>query len=180
MQNMTERDPIQVFERLRNVVFPAIEEYWRGDAVVATFLDQHLSYDTRVSGQETCWKAALGALFGPKVVGRIASFHDTPWMNRTSMERALKELNVTCRKVRGALPAGGIALVQWEGVPNASNYRGSNLIHTHWIAVVGTHVFDVNWPAWIPLKNWEELVVLDALSIKRATGWSVLTGFEIS
>lgn len=176
---MEERDPIQIFERMRSLVLPAVEGYWRGDAVVATFLDQHLPYDGRSSVQETCWKAALEALFGPTVAKRIASCHDTPWMNRTSMERALTDLNVTYSKIRGALPAEGIALIQWEGITNVSNFRGRNLVHTHWIAIVGNHVFDVNWPAWIPLKNWEELVVSDALSIKQATGWSVLTGFAI-
>jgi hypothetical protein len=179
MQGMTERNPIQLFERLRKTVFPAVEEYWRGDVVIATFLDQHLPYEPKGPGRESCWKAALGALFGPKVVTRIESCHETPWMNRTSMERALKDMGVKYRKVPGALPAEGMALVQWEGVPNTSHYRGNNLRHSHWIAVVGTHVFDVNWPAWIPLKNWEELVVVDAMSMKRATGWSVVTGFEI-
>lgn len=95
------------------------------------------------------------------------------------MERALKDLKVTCKKIRGALPTKGVALVQWDGVPNLRNFRGSNLIHTHWIAVVGNHVFDVNWPAWIPLKNWEELVACDAILINRASGWSILTGIEV-
>jgi probable metal-binding protein len=43
------------------------------------------------------------------------------------MERVLKDMGVKYRKVPGALPAEGMALVQCEGVPNTSHYRGNNL-----------------------------------------------------
>lgn len=174
---MENRDPVLVLERLRSVVLPSVEDYWRADAVVSNFLDHHFSAQPGSSETANCGKVALSAFFGGKAVEEAMGGHALPWMNRTAMANVLKRLQIGFTKVNGTFPSLGLTLIQWQGIPNARAFRGSDLVHTHWVAVVENHFFDINWPAWVPQKNWEELVVDELMARKGATGWTVLTSF---
>lgn len=176
---MARRNPIQVFERLRSVVLPSVEDYWRADAVVATFLDDHFSVQSGLPRHGNCGKVALSAFFGGKAVEDAMYGHAHPWMNRTAMANALKHLQVDFTKLSGEFPDFGLSLIQWLGIPGARAFRGSELMHTHWVAVVEDHLFDINWPAWLPRGNWDELVAQELMARNGATDWTVLTSFAL-
>jgi len=176
---MIERDPRPVFEKLRSHVLPAVEGYWRADVVVATFLDSFLSAPPGGVPHPSCGGSALSSLFGERTAERVLGGYGHPWTNRRTMENALRKLGVSFEKRKGGFPGQGLALIQWEGDWISRDYRGSSLAHTHWVAVVERFVFDVNWPSWLPLHCWEELVAQNLIASRRATGWSVLTSYEI-
>lgn len=176
---MKNRDPRPVFEALRSHVLPAVEGYWRADAVVTTFLDSRLSTPSNGDRESSCGRSALTAFFGPSAADRVLGTKQESWTNRRTMESALKKLGVSFEKRHGDFPKQGLSLIQWRGGWSGRDFRGSGLLHTHWVAVVEQYVFDVNWPSWLPLHCWEELVARNLMTARNATGWSVLTSYAI-
>lgn len=173
-------DPTLTIAKLRTSVLPAIEDYWRADAVVMSFLDQRLPGISRNSSHTSCGIAALSAFYGESAAIDATSKFEVPWINRTMMESVLSNMGVDFSKVAARFPKQGIALVQWTGPKLKRDFRGSALAYTHWIAVIDNFIFDVNWPSWLPLKSWQELVADEIQSFHRADGWKVLTGYDIS
>lgn len=166
-----------VLTRLREAVYPAVEGYWRADATVTTFLDDSLP--RAVVNQSSCGPAALGAFFHPDRVAAATSDHQTSWMNRKMMEASLKKLGVDFRKCPEILPPQGVALIQRVSKPEKKSFRGSFLADTHWIAVIDSYVFDVNWPQWLPSCHWKSLVGRPLAEWHGAVSWKVVTGYEI-
>ena len=176
---MTTYNPRPVFEHLRSRVVPSVEDYWRADAVITTFLDRSLPGFSGDNADATCGIAALSAFFGAGAASRATSGFTTPWINRRMMELALRNLGVNYEKLRGKLPHQGVSLIQWEGAWSSRDYRGKNLAYTHWVAVIDNYVFDVNWPGWLPMNLWESTVAEVIIADQKATGWSVMTSYAI-
>lgn len=177
---MVVKDPTGTIAALRSSVLPAVEDYWRADAVVMSFLDKRLPGFPGNSSRSSCGIAALAAFYGESAALEATSTFDVPWINRTMMERALRQMEVDFSKVAARFPKQGIALVQWTGPRIKRDFRGSSLAYTHWISVIDDYVFDVNWPAWLPMKSWQELVADEIQNLHKADGWKVLTGYNIS
>lgn len=174
------KDPTCAITTLRASVLPAVEDYWRADAVVMSFLDQRLPGFSGNSSRSSCGIAALAAFYGEGAVMEATREFEVPWINRTMMERALSHMRVNFSKVAAQFPKQGIALIQWTGPRLKRDFRGSALAYTHWIAVIDDYIFDVNWPSWLPLKSWQELVADEIQNFHKADGWKILTGYNIS
>jgi hypothetical protein len=102
------------------------------------------------------------------------------WTNQRQMEAALKSFGWRYTRVADAWPELGLCLVHWKGPWTERRYPAAILPRTHWVAVVGDYVFDVNWRGWLPRENWEEVVVPDLLRRHAgACAWEPLTAFEI-
>lgn len=117
------------------------------------------------------WEAAL--LFFPEV-------SEKPWINRKTMERALRTIGYDYVRSPAQWPSIGLCLLHFTGPWTRRGYPAAVLQNTHWIAVHEEYVFDVNWNGWLPRQNWEE-VVLEELLTRRlmADGWVVMTSYEI-
>lgn len=88
-------------------------------------------------------------------------------------------------------PKRGLALIQWRGSWDRLDVgHPGQLRHTHWVAVLGASVFDVNavgisalaglgW--WQPRATWERLMVPQIISytLGATGGWWVRAGLEI-
>lgn len=68
----------------------------------------------------------------------------------------------------------GLAILQWEGPwpPRA------NATFRHWVAWRESMIWDANLEEWKPFCEWEEF--LPELMPKRATGWHVARGYEVT
>ena len=109
-----------------------------------------------------CGPAALAAIAKRNVqairgVVSAVGFEKRQYMNPTHMQAALKLMSIPFASSR-AWPNRGLVFIQWggpwlkPGVPIGAAYR-----HTHWIAVDGMYVFDVNAShlrKWITRDSW--------------------------
>jgi hypothetical protein len=154
---------------------------WLFESLFISALDVTLPPPTLT--QQNCGIQAFRALF-PQMQSAISSLYDdaslNKGMNRRSMEAALKKIGTQYRVIPRKLPRTGLALIEWTGTWQAEGYWGSELKHTHWVALAEGFVYDINWSGWLPRRIWEE-VVLDEMiaSIPKATGWRPHTGYEL-
>ena len=121
-----------------------------------------------------CGPAAVCALLGLKpeqVRPHLGEFERKRYTNPTLMRDILKRCGVGFKQIyRGDDPAVtqlntdlGLLRIQWggpwtrPGVPMRVRYR-----HSHWIAMRGGMVFDINAISvggWIPAREWSEQLV---------------------
>lgn len=133
---------------------------------------------------QSCGVQAFRALF-PRMESTIKTLSAAAGlnrgMNRRSMEAALKKLGTHYNVLPRQLPRTGLALIEWTGTWRAEGFWGSDLKHTHWVAMAEGFVYDINWSGWLPRRIWEE-VVLDEMiaSLPKATGWRPHTGYEVA
>lgn len=133
-----------------------------------------------------CGPCALAALLGCEV-GMVRmmldeGFPKRRYMNPTHMLEALRRSGVNSTSTGPEAPKRGLAFIQWEGPWTAPGtkiawaYR-----HTHWIAVEGDMVYDVNADAWVTFDLWKKVMPeLIRQEVKGATGgWFVRRGFEV-
>ena len=133
-----------------------------------------------------CGPAAVAALVGrPLALVRrlFPHFPGKPWCNVTQIRDALTGCGLAVKMLPNTWPDRGLVHVQWEGpwmaegVPVAARYR-----HTHWIAVDGECVFDVNGGGeWLSRGRWEaEIVPLIVRHTRNATGgWHPRMGLSV-
>ncbi len=137
-----------------------------------------------------CGPCALAAILGREVEA-VRSSMDANWETRrytnlTHMVEALRRANVHPMRTRlvSGWPMAGLVFLQWKGwwtdpgKPIAVAYR-----HTHWIAVTGAMIYDVNADAsWVARDLWEKAMpVLMREEVKGCTGeWFVRKGIEVS
>tara|TARA_R110002049_G_scaffold284015_1_gene464538 strand:+ start:814 stop:1350 length:537 start_codon:yes stop_codon:yes gene_type:complete len=162
-------------------VLPALDDHWLRDSLAVLFLEQHLQLFDNTTITKSCGPASLAAFVGAARVEsleHLAAKGLCSWMNRRNMESTLRELGLPFTKHGETLPGLGIAMIQWQGPWSKNAYRGSELSHTHWIAVAENYVFDVMWGRWLPKSVWQEVIVDDLLRQKGAHGWKPLTGYE--
>lgn len=121
-----------------------------------------------------CGPGALCAVTGltpAQIRPLMGDFEKKGYTNPTLMTEVLVRLRLTFRQTyRGDKPekrvhAGPLSLVrvQWAGrwtdpgVPMRARYR-----HTHWVAVDGEEVFDINAicsGGWMPVREWTDQLV---------------------
>jgi hypothetical protein len=152
----------------------AIDKLWRPASTVADL--------GRVGA--TCGPAAFAALARLHIEAAISYFPDSTnvaWTNRTMMRRALTSIGFDFVHLSGEWPRVGMCLVHFTGPWTRRAYPAALLRQTHWVAVCGDYVFDVNWNGWLPRSNWEEVVIEKLLAERRpADGWMVMAAFEVS
>ncbi len=135
------------------------------------------------SWRATCGPTAFAALVGKPVMevrGSFPGFPEREWVNPTDMREALLAAAVPFEVESGIWPQRGLVFVQFTGpwtepdVPVAAAYR-----HTHWIAIDGTEVYDVNARGWISKVEWMENLAPNLIRhTPRATGWYVRLGIH--
>jgi hypothetical protein len=163
-------------------VLPVIEDHWLRHSLALTHLES--MYDSPTQFDEIgCGPLAFAAIAGIPVEELHTFFPeiaDRSWINRTEMERALQGFGWEFMKIASRWPNLGLCFIHWCGPWTDRGYAHGVLQRTHWVAVVGDYVFDVNWRGWLPKENWEDVVVPELLqSHGRARGWTPLTGYEL-
>lgn len=129
-----------------------------------------------------CGPCSLAAVLGEplsEVRGLFDKFDKLRYCNPTHMQDALAKTAAKYRTGLKVRPKRGLVFVQWGGfetAPIAVQYR-----HTHWIAVDGIVVFEVNAPHLVSWTNWEEIMPpAMAEEYKRANGtYFIRTAIEV-
>jgi len=139
----------------------------------------------RINFGANCGPSSFASITGKevcRVMGHFLHFEHSPWTNLTQMLRAFAEAGYAATVRKCILPARGVALLQWLGPWTEKDFFSRrSLIHTHWVAVDGTWVFDHTVGAWQTLLEWEHQVAPEFVSeIPRATGWGVKYGVGVS
>jgi hypothetical protein len=131
----------------------------------------------------TCGPVAFAAISRkslPEAVRCFTSFVPRGWTTRTDMERALLKAELPYTRLPHFWPETGLCLIQFTGPWTKRQFAQAALKHTHWVAVLGQYVFDVNWGGWLPQANWQDVVLCEILASRAdADGWQVLTGYEM-
>ncbi len=174
---------ILTLQRFQSFVLPALDDHWLRDSLAVLYLEQGLPGLPPSDSMVACGPAALSAFFGLSAVMRLSRLHKrgaAGWLNRRDMEASLRELGLHFVRRDDKLPKCGLAIIQWEGPWSKRSFRGSNLAHSHWIAVVDGYVFDVMWGGWLPHDAWQDMVVEDIMMRREVQGWSVMSSYELS
>ncbi len=167
---------------LRQTLANVATNSWMYENLVISALD--VALPPPPFSHPNCGVQAFRALF-PRMESAVQSMseHDSTssGMNRRSMEAALKKAGGNYHVLPRQLPKTGLALIEWTGTWQAEGFWGSDLKHTHWVAIAEGFVYDINWSGWLPRRIWEE-VVLDEMiaSLPKTTGWRPHTGYELA
>jgi hypothetical protein len=153
--------------------------------MTATIADLYDPPDSE--GAFQLWKANCGPAAFAAILGRpvmdcrpfFPRFPARPWTNPTHMRAALTMAGVA-HTVSKAPITRGLAFIQWEGPWSGNEARVLEAYrHTHWLAVAGGMLYDVN-AGWLTAADWErELVPLFLAHDRRYTGWSVRTRISL-
>lgn len=166
-----------------DAVKPAIADHWLCDSIALTYLESMGHADVEFDGV-SCGPTAFAAIAGIPLKEITAYFPElecAPWINRTRMERALDCFGWQFTKVENAWPRLGLCFIHWCGPWTDRGYAHGILQRTHWVAVIGDYVFDVNWRGWLPRENWEDAVIPELLQNHcAARGWKPLTAYELT
>ncbi len=127
-----------------------------------------------------CSLAAILARDLDAIRPHLASFPRLRYMNPTHMYAALHSLAVPVSACGARLPRRGLAFIQWggfESLPIRVQYQ-----HTHWIAVHGRMIYEINSDrGWVLDYEWR--AVMPKLIQEEVPGmngkFSVRTGIEI-
>lgn len=130
-----------------------------------------------------CGPAALAAALSVQVCDVMVLFEqfpDRPYTNLSKMREVLSDLGL-CFDERSRMPGFGLALIQidgpWTDLPGSSRWSAR---HTHWVAVSGDKIYDINAGDWVSRSDWEATTLPLLISTySRATGWRVKRGLEI-
>ena len=129
-----------------------------------------------------CGPISFAAITGLPADDSLRFFPESqfrPWTSRNDMNRAFRESGRECSR-KSEWPTVGLCLVQFTGPWTERNFPAASLQHTHWIAVLGAYVYDINWGGWLPRENWEEIVLADLLNARPAAdGWCLLASYEL-
>lgn len=109
----------------------------------------------------------------------LDGFDQRKYVNPTHMQAALRKAGLRFQTIGRHLPQYGLVFIQWGGYANKS--IRVQYTHTHWIAVAGQAVFDVNMASLTTWKNWQE--VLPRLMRQHGKGdgtFFVRSGIEIT
>lgn len=130
-----------------------------------------------------CGPIAFAAITGLSADDSLRFFPESqfrPWTSRIDMIRAFRESGRSYSRKSKVWPAAGLCLVQFTGPWSRHNFPAAALAHTHWVAVLGEYIYDINWEGWLPRQNWEEIVLEELINAKPfADGWCVLASYEI-
>lgn len=139
-----------------------------------------------------CGPAALCAVLGVRPEAALRSIphfgqrgYTSPKMMRAGLQtlgaavsELLSEESAVTSPQDAPYPSRGVVRVQWggrwtdPGVPVRARYR-----HSHWIARVGDHAFDINCMCvggWVPWPEWRDQVapwLIRTLETKATAWW---------
>jgi hypothetical protein len=138
----------------------------------------------RVNFGANCGPASFAAATGRevcRVMRFFRHFEDDPWTNLTQMKFALIESGHKIDVLKRRFPVQGVALIQWLGPWTKKDFFSRwSLLHTHWVAVQRTWIFDHTVGEWQTLEQWRDATASDFVSqIRRADGWAVKYGVEV-
>src|SRR5438270_5959575 len=130
-----------------------------------------------------CGPAALAAALSLQVCDVMVLFEqfpDRPYTYLSKMREVLHDLGL-CFDERPRMPGFGLALIQmdgpWTDLPGAGRCSARS---THWAAVSGDRIYDLNADNWVSRSDWEATTLPVLISTySRATGWRVKRGLEI-
>jgi hypothetical protein len=160
------------------------QAHWLRHSFAVSWLGRPEGLDTVINdGIATCGPISFSAITGCSAREALLFFphvRERPWTNRTQMERALFEAGFDHECKHMKWPTTGLCLIQITGPWTERRFEQAALKHTHWVAVLGEYVFDINWGGWLPRKNWEEIVMDELLMYSPgASGWRVHTSYEL-
>jgi hypothetical protein len=160
------------------------EQHWLRHTWALDWLGDIPSLDEGIQNLgATCGPVAFAAISGktlPEAVSCFASFQPGRWTTRTEMERALLKAELPFTRLPRVWPEAGLCLIQFTGPWSKRQFAQAALKHTHWVAVLGQYIFDVNWGGWLPQANWEDIVLCELLMARTdGDSWQVLTGYEM-
>ena len=168
---------------LRQTLADVVTTSWMYESLVISALDMALPPPSLPHQNPNCGVQAFRALFpraGAAADNEFNHANASGWMNRRNMEAALKKVGGNYRVLPRQLPRTGLALIEWTGTWRSEGFWGSDLKHTHWVAMAEGFVYDINWSGWLPRKIWEEVVLDDVIAnLPKATGWRPHTGYEL-
>jgi hypothetical protein len=168
--------------RFFDSVLPALQGQWLCHSHALTHLESlgdPLPDDCEIGCGPTAF-AALGGVPLGELKAYFPELERRPWINRKEMECALQGFGWNFVKTDSSWPNLGLCFIHWCGPWTDRGYAHSILQRTHWVAVIGEYVFDINWRGWLPKENWEDVVVPDLLqNHSRANGWKPLTAYEV-
>jgi hypothetical protein len=131
--------------------------------------------------QANCGPCALAALLDQSVGGirpYFPGFETRRYTNPTHMQAALGLAGLTYRRLGPQRPAHGLCFVQWGGhahQPIRAQYR-----FTHWIAVSGDQVFEVNAPTLVSWDTWVRVMPRIMSEAQRGDGtFTIRTGLSV-
>lgn len=121
-------------------------------------------YPADIEEANEIWKANCGPASVAAILNRPVNdvrelfngFEKRGYTNVTHIKQALDRAGVKHRSIGPKLPGHGLAFIQWGGhekKPVIVQYR-----FTHWIAVDGLAVFEVNAPHLTTFESWEEIM----------------------
>ena len=136
----------------------------------------------------SCGPASVAALLGREcsdVRPHFPGFETRRYANPTHIYSALRSMGIEAEAFKRGRPETGLLFIQWggpwlqPGVPIGAAYR-----QTHWIAVAGEAVFDVNVGHWTGRTDWEHPTNGVAAWLmsqnRRCDGtWTVRTAIEV-
>jgi hypothetical protein len=162
-----------------------IEQHWLRHSRALGWISTPSGVDRAVNDRGArCGPISFAAITGrdaEAALGFFPNIADRAWTTRTDMQRALREGGHQYDRRADVWPSHGLCMVQFTGPWTERGFAQAALQHTHWIAVLGEYVFDINWDGWLPRECWEDVVLAELLVFRPgATGWRVLTGFELS
>lgn len=132
-----------------------------------------------------CGPCSIAALLGMSLEHlrpHLGRFEQRRYMNPTQVRGVLEQLGLRYQIVgtTGQWPTDGLVFVQWRGpwdkAPVHVQYQ-----HTHWIAVRGAWIYEVNNREWCPRDFWREQVAPEIASRHEGSDgrWSVRTAYEV-
>lgn len=131
------------------------------------------AYRLAMDGRCACGQASLAAALGCHA-GDIMHAFPSPglWVNDVRMMQAITTLGIMHEDVTGQTTER--KAVQWiqglgswmqPGVPmGARNQR------THWVAICGDAIYDLNADSWLPYAVWETQILPELLGGWKASG----------
>lgn len=132
-------------------VLPVVSDHWLRHSIALTYLES--MYDSQAHEESVgCGPQAFAALFGispSELPTYFPGSAERAWTNRTQMERAIEGFGWSFIKVSSGWPKVGLCFIHWCGPWTDRGYAHAVLQRTHWIAVIGDYVFDVNWRGWL-------------------------------
>jgi hypothetical protein len=126
-----------------------------------------------------CGPAAFAALVGKPILEIIHLFPQFPakrWTNGGSMKSALAAYGVIFKRV-SEFPKLGVAHMLIDGPWTGGRWA---FHRSHWFAVNGHDIFDINSHAgWLQRPIWEAHILPDIIaSYKGGTGWTFNYGLQ--
>jgi len=162
----------------------------KGSGLAVPFTDAEIEIAAHEWGAN-CGPGALSAATG-RSLGEVRDALTPSWPGYTNVghqEKALRRMGLSSRRTRsgvwpwtkfGSMTGRGLVFVQWLGPWMEKHWR-EQCQQTHWVATyapadrLGVLLFDVSYPAWLTIYEWEKIVAPDL----HDDGWKIRSGLEI-